>query len=56
MQLLQDIMPDMMSQESEVLQGYPGYMRRRSVTPDMSPRAASEEGGANIFDAIHQRF
>ena len=41
----------MMSQESEVLMGYPGYNK---IVSDR--QSATSEESASLFDAINQRF
>ncbi|KAL5257528.1 hypothetical protein ACHWQZ_G012456 [Mnemiopsis leidyi] len=49
--LLQETVPNMMSQESEVLMGYPGYNK---IVSDR--QSATSEESASLFDAINQRF
>ncbi|XP_063674531.1 CLIP-associating protein 1-B-like isoform X50 [Bolinopsis microptera] len=49
--LLQETVPNMMSQESEVLMGYPGYNK---IVSDH--QSATSEESASLFDAINQRF
>jgi hypothetical protein len=49
--LLQETVPNMMSQESEVLMGYPGYNK---IISDR--QSATSEESASLFDAINQRF
>lgn len=47
--LLQETVPNMMSQESEVLMGYPGYNK---IVSDR--QSATSEESASLFDAINQ--
>ncbi|XP_063674519.1 CLIP-associating protein 1-A-like isoform X39 [Bolinopsis microptera] len=47
--LLQETVPNMMSQESEVLMGYPGYNK---IVSDH--QSATSEESASLFDAINQ--
>ena len=51
MMLLQETVPNMMSQESEVLMGYPGYNK---IVSDR--QSATSEESASLFDAINQRY
>ena len=50
--LLQEVVPNMMSQESEVLQGFPGFILEKLSNDG----AANSEDSASLFDAINQRF
>ena len=51
MGLLQRMVPDMVSDEAEVLQGYPGYNK---IMQDQ--QSATSEESASLFDAINQRY
>ena len=53
--LLQEMVPDMLSQESEVLIGYPGFVNRKAQLSSDQESLPHSEDSASLFDAINQR-